>query len=79
EGALELGVDAIVVRLDSELVVRQLDGRYRVKQPHLVPLYNRARSLLRRFAHAEIGHVPRRENKVADALVNRILDAHAPA
>jgi len=77
EGALEAGVDDIEVRLDSELVVRQLSGAYRVKQPHLLPLHAKAKSLLRRFAHSHVAHVRREDNKEADALVNMVLDAHA--
>jgi ribonuclease HI len=73
--ALEMGVDDLKVRLDSELVVRQLSGEYRVKHPDLIPLHNRARSLMRRFAHVEVRHVPRNQNKLADALVNAVLDA----
>lgn len=77
ETALELGVDEIDVRLDSELVVRQLSGAYRVKQPHLLPLHAKAKSLLRKFAHTHVAHVRREQNKEADALVNQVLDAHA--
>jgi len=77
EAALERGIDEIEVRLDSELVVRQLSGAYRVKQAHLQPLHAKAKSLLRRFAQAHVAHVRRAENKDADALVNQTLDAHA--
>ena len=77
EAALELGVDEIEARLDSQLVVRQLIGAYRVKQAHLMPLHAKAKSLLRRFASSHIDHVPREQNKEADALVNQVLDAHA--
>src|SRR5579884_1986070 len=76
EAALELGVDEIDARLDSQLVVRQLIGAYRVKQPHLMPLHAKAKSLLRRFARSHIRHVPREQNKEADALLNQVLDAH---
>ncbi|MGH7684998.1 MAG: ribonuclease HI family protein [Vulcanimicrobiaceae bacterium] len=76
EAALELGVDEIDVRLDSELVVRQLSGAYRVKQEHLIPLHAKAKTLLRRFPRSNVGHVPRKQNKEADALVNQVLDAH---
>ena len=75
--ALELGADELAVRMDSELVVRQLTGVYRVKHPDLKPLFARATSLLRRFRTVEIKHVPRKENAAADAVVNRILDEHA--
>jgi ribonuclease HI len=77
EAALELGIDDIDVKLDSELVVRQLSGAYRVKQPHLIPLHQKAKSLLRRFATSRVAHVRRKDNKDADALVNQVLDAHA--
>jgi ribonuclease HI len=77
ESALELGVDDIQVRLDSELVVRQLSGAYRVKQEHLIPLHAKAKALLRRFARTHVSHVRRELNKEADALLNQVLDAHA--
>jgi ribonuclease HI len=77
--AAALGVDELAVRLDSELVVRQLTGVYRVKHPDLIPLHERARVVLRRFKHVDVRHIPRRENKAADALVNAALDAQAAA
>lgn len=75
EAALNRGVKAIAVRLDSELVVKQLSGEYRVKHPDLQPLHRRVTSLLRKFAHADVRHVPRKQNALADAVVNRVLDA----
>lgn len=74
--ALARGVDEIAVRMDSELVVKQLSGAYRVKHPGLIPLHAQGKSLLRKFKHHEIRHVPRKENKAADAVVNQVLDAH---
>src|SRR5579872_1478120 len=76
EAALELGVDELEIRLDSELVVRQLSGAYRVKQPHLIPLHAKAKALLRRFNHTHVAHVRREHNKEADALLNQVLDMH---
>jgi ribonuclease HI len=76
KAALARGVDDIDVRLDSELVVRQLNGAYRVKHPGLIPLHAEAKALLRKFAQYDIRHVRRHENKAADALVNQVLDAH---
>jgi ribonuclease HI len=73
--ALELGVDDLEVKMDSELVVRQVNGVYRVKHPDLIPLYERARSLIRRFTRVDVRHVPRAQNKLADALVNGVLDS----
>ena len=76
KAALARGVDDITVRMDSELVVKQLSGAYRVKHPGLIPLHAEAKALLRRFAHAEVGHVRRKDNAAADAVVNQVLDAH---
>jgi len=75
--ALELGFGATTVHLDSELVVRQLNGAYRVKDAKMLPLHAQARSLLRRFSSADVRHVRRSDNKRADELVNVVLDAHA--
>jgi ribonuclease HI len=76
--ALELGIESLDVRLDSELVVRQFSGVYRVKHPDLIPLHSKARALGRRFARIDIQHIPRAENAAADALVNRALDEAVP-
>jgi probable phosphoglycerate mutase len=77
EAALELGVEELAIRLDSELVVRQLTGVYRVKHPDLIPLAARARRLLARLRSVDIAHVRRKENAAADAVVNRVLDEKA--
>ena len=74
ERALALGVTRLEVRMDSELVVRQMSGRYRVKHPGLVPLFRRAQGLVARLESWTIRHVPREENKRADRLANRALD-----
>jgi ribonuclease HI len=76
EAALDLGVDDLAVRLDSELVVKQISGAYRVKNERLIPLHAKAKVLLRKFAHVDVRHVRRKENAAADALVNQVLDAH---
>jgi ribonuclease HI len=75
EAALERGVRKLAVRMDSELVVKQLSGEYRVKHPDLQPLHRRVLSLLRKFEHVDVQHVRRKENALADAIVNRVLDA----
>ncbi len=72
--ALDLGVQSIAVRLDSELVVRQVKGEYRVKKPDLKPLHRRAAQLLGEFRDYTIDHVPREQNRLADALCNQALD-----
>lgn len=79
EAAVNRGIRRLAVRLDSELVVKQLRGEYRVKHAGLQPLYRRARVLLRKFDEIDIRHVPRKQNVLADALVNRVLDQEAPA
>lgn len=61
-------VDHLVVRMDSELVCRQLSGQYRVKSPELRPLYDWARKLMARFEEASCEHVPREANRRADEL-----------
>ncbi len=75
--ARELGVDEIAIRMDSQLVVRQLTGEYRVKHADLIPLHLKAKSRLREFRSVDIRHVPRKENAAADAVVNQHLDAAA--
>jgi ribonuclease HI len=76
KAAIARGVDDLAVRLDSELVVKQLSGAYRVKHPGLIPLHAEAKSLLRKFARVDVRHVPRKQNAAADAVVNQVLDAH---
>jgi ribonuclease HI len=63
------------VRADSQLLIRQLQGRYKVKHPNLRPLYERARRLLSQYERVDLRHVPREENVEADALANAALDA----
>jgi len=68
------GARSVEVRGDSMLVIEQLAGRWKVRQPHLRPLHAEARALLDRFDHVELRHVPRAQNADADALVNAALD-----
>ena len=74
EEALALGATELTLLLDSELLVEQLRGAYKVRAAHLRPLYDRAQGLLRQFARWDVRHVPREENAAADALANRALD-----
>jgi len=67
----------LAVRSDSELLVRQMQGRYKVKSPDLRPLHERAQKMARGLAHFDIEHVPREQNSEADALANLALDATA--
>ncbi len=77
ERAIELGCRHADVRLDSELVVRQINGEYRVKDAKIIPLHARARALLARFDDVRVVHVPRAKNRAADDLVNAALDERA--
>ena len=70
EQALKLGAVELEVYLDSELVVRQLNGRYRVKNAALKPLYLRAKELQGRFRSSVVHHIPRLKNAEADNLAN---------
>jgi ribonuclease HI len=72
--ALDHGVTDLRVCADSELVVRQLTGVYRVKNEGLRPLFVRAQVLLKRFGACEVVHVRREMNAAADALANQAMD-----
>ena len=75
-------ISRLLVRSDSELLVRQMQGRYKVKSPDLRPLYERARKLAGGLAHFAIEHIPRELNSAADELANIALDktgTHQPA
>jgi len=74
QAALEAGVTRLLVRLDSELLVYQMDGTYRVKAPGLKPLAREAAGLVRRFASVVFEQVPRERNTIADDLANAALD-----
>jgi len=73
--ALELGCTRVAVKMDSELVVKQIAGLYRVKDAKMVPLHAEVRRLLGRFESQSVEHVSRASNKHADKLVNAVLDA----
>ena len=74
ERAAALGATEVDVVNDSELVARQVDGSYKVKNADLKPLHARAMAALGRFERWSIRSVPRAQNAAADALVNRALD-----
>ncbi len=75
EVALDRGVERLDVFLDSELVVRQVNGQYKVKDAGLKPLHQQACLLLSRFHEVDVKHVRREQNAAADALVNQAIDA----
>lgn len=70
----ELGAADVTLRLDSELVVRQLEGRYKVKHPDLLGRYDDVRMLISGFHDFRVEHIPREKNALADKLVNAALD-----
>jgi ribonuclease HI len=74
ERAGELGGKHLVVNSDSELMVKQMAGEYRVKNEGLRPLFEKASALAKAFASVEYRHVPRKQNKRTDALCNQALD-----
>jgi len=66
---------SLKVLSDSELLVKQMKGQYRVKNPGLLELYDRARALVRKLERFSIDHVLREYNREADRLVNKVLDS----
>jgi len=72
--ALEGGARRVRIFSDSELVVRQMQGAYRVKHPDMVALHREAARLMGRFEEASLRHVPRESNREADRLANQALD-----
>jgi probable phosphoglycerate mutase len=77
EWAVEHGIRQLRVRSDSELLVKQLRGEYRVKHPGLQPLYEQARALIRQIGQVTFEHVRRELNKDADRLANEAMDEAA--
>jgi len=72
--AIELGARAVRVRADSELVIKQMRGEYRVKNAGLKPLFLEAQSLRRQLDRVTFEHVVRAENADADTLANDAMD-----
>jgi len=75
EEALRLGTARVEVKSDSELAVKQINGRYRVKNPGLRPLHQRVRELRHSFQSFAITSISRRQNVEADRLSNTALDS----
>jgi len=74
ELAAQLKPNILTIRSDSELLVRQVAGQYKVRAPHLKPLLREARRLLAPFATVEIEHIPRTRNTEADKLARKALE-----
>jgi len=75
EEATRLGAASVEIKSDSELAVRQISGRYRVKNPGLRPLHQRVGELRSSFQSFAIASIPRRQNAEADRLSNVALDS----
>jgi ribonuclease HI len=73
-GALQQGIQRVEVRADSELLIKQLKGEYRVKSAGLKPLFDEARQLLSRFKSVKLTHIRRELNGEADWLANQGVD-----
>jgi ribonuclease HI len=76
ERAGQLGVRELLVNMDSELVVKQINGQYKIKNAELLPHYSAIKKLAGNFEQIDFAHVPRALNSIADKEVNRILDEH---
>ena len=74
EKAVDLGLGELTVMMDSELVVRQLNGRYRVRNAKLRELHARAGKAAEALGRCCFVHLPREQNRAADSLANRALD-----
>ncbi|BCO10254.1 hypothetical protein GF1_26300 [Desulfolithobacter dissulfuricans] len=76
QAARDEGCCRVEIFMDSELIVRQLQGRYQVKSAALKPLFTEVRQLLRSFEGWKVHHVPRAQNRRADELANQGIDNH---
>ncbi len=74
EGAKRHGAEEVLCLMDSKLIVEQMKGNYKVKNPELGKLFLKAYNLVQAFRRVEFRHVPREENTAADALVNEAID-----
>ena len=72
--AMMLGAQEIALNLDSELVVQQLSGEFRVREPHMKLLFEQALHLLKGFKKFSIKHIDRSQNKQADKLANKAIN-----
>jgi ribonuclease HI len=76
ESAIGLGARRVAVKSDSELVVNQLNGRYKIKNTALRPLYQKIVQLAGKLESFRVDYIPREKNTRADALANQALDRH---
>lgn len=74
EQAKALGATEVAVFTDSELLVKQVQGEYKVRNQGLIPLYLQVKALIREFTRFSLTHVPREQNREADKLANQGID-----
>ena len=74
---MDVAATSLLIRSDSELLVKQMNGQYRVKSPGLLPLYRAAKSLTIKLGKVRLEHVRRAQNKEADALANVAMDSRS--
>lgn len=74
ERALQLGASSVKLFADSELMVKQINGHYKVKNEGLKPLHVKMKGLIARIGKVEVQYIPRERNKEADALANKAID-----
>jgi ribonuclease HI len=74
EHAVELGAASVRLFADSELLVKQINGQYKVKNEGLKPLYAKVKELIAKIGRVEVQYIPREQNKEADALANKAID-----
>jgi len=75
EKAVSLGAKHVILKSDSELVVKQINGRYKIKNAALRPLYQEVVKLAGSLEKITVSHIPRAQNAGADALANKALDS----
>jgi ribonuclease HI len=71
---MKINPSRVTVKMDSELIVKQISGEYRVRNPGLLPLYKDAVELIEQIKGIRVRHIPRNENHEADRLANRAID-----
>jgi ribonuclease HI len=74
--AKQINVKAVHVYMDSLLVINQMKGTFKIKNPDLLKIYKAVQSLIKNFEKVDFFHIPREMNKIADEQVNKILDAN---
>lgn len=79
EKALALGARKVDIRVDSLLVVNQMNGVYKIKNRELWPIHKKIQKLIKKFDKVIFSHIKREFNQVADSMVNKVLDAHKSA